>query len=564
MKKKINHPNLIWLVAVVSLSLNFLVLFSARQILADESTMSQNISNQRNAYLAPTSDPALVSTKVNSDGSNNATKELMPWFDFKFSNGDKIQGRVNISGKVEGALAVEFYLIKKGSINPEYYVGVGKSPDGKQWESTFNSRQFPNGEYEIFAKIKNVYGSYKSDKVSIAIDNSGATAAKTTPTPSPSVAPVTSSMNVNSVGGSSPMSTNTNNKSSNPSSTIATPTPATAPTSSVSSSAGKTSSSETTVAPSAAREMSLVYEQEKTISGNTALSTEEKAVQLEQLQVKKEEIKKEFVSRQEAERIVAKDVSRMTVEEKDKLAKIRQQFKEDTDGDGLPDFEEERIGTDIFSADTDKDGYLDGDEVAKGFNPLKAGSGDGSDRIVFEEPKNVGPTNPVYEVAKVTYEKKKETTEQGIQTEKEGIALQGKALPNSFVTLFIYSSAPIVVTVQADENGSWQYFLDKELEDGSHQVYATVTDNTGKITSKSETFSFVKTARAVETIDGNTSSKDLMQKNASPLERTQVKLAKFILIFSFISFFLAIGSIALFVKHREFFKKKIEEMKNNE
>ena len=104
----------------------------------------------------------------------------------------------------------------------------------------------------------------------------------------------------------------------------------------------------------------------------------------------------------------------------------------------------------------------------------------------------------------------------------------------------------------------------EELEDGDHQVYATVTDNTGKITSKSETFSFVKTAKAVEAADGQSQSADVLQKNASPLQRTQVKLAKFILIFSFLSFFLAVGSIALFVKHREFFKKKIEELKNHE
>jgi outer membrane protein OmpA-like peptidoglycan-associated protein len=45
----------------------------------------------------------------------------------------------------------------------------------------------------------------------------------------------------------------------------------------------------------------------------------------------------------------------------------------DTDGDGLPDDEERKIGTDPNKADTDEDGLTDGDEVKKySTNPLKA------------------------------------------------------------------------------------------------------------------------------------------------------------------------------------------------
>jgi hypothetical protein len=42
----------------------------------------------------------------------------------------------------------------------------------------------------------------------------------------------------------------------------------------------------------------------------------------------------------------------------------------DSDGDGLTDEEERRLGTDPFNADTDGDGYPDGLEVALGSNPL--------------------------------------------------------------------------------------------------------------------------------------------------------------------------------------------------
>jgi YD repeat-containing protein len=46
----------------------------------------------------------------------------------------------------------------------------------------------------------------------------------------------------------------------------------------------------------------------------------------------------------------------------------------DSDGDGLTDEEEMRLGTDPFNADTDGDGFPDGLEIALGSNPLDANS----------------------------------------------------------------------------------------------------------------------------------------------------------------------------------------------
>lgn len=45
----------------------------------------------------------------------------------------------------------------------------------------------------------------------------------------------------------------------------------------------------------------------------------------------------------------------------------------DTDGDGLKDFEEEYFGTDINSVDTDNDGYSDYEEIQNKYNPLGEG-----------------------------------------------------------------------------------------------------------------------------------------------------------------------------------------------
>lgn len=47
----------------------------------------------------------------------------------------------------------------------------------------------------------------------------------------------------------------------------------------------------------------------------------------------------------------------------------------DTDGDGLPDGDEIRLGTDPNNVDSDDDGESDGDEVAQGTDPLGPGSG---------------------------------------------------------------------------------------------------------------------------------------------------------------------------------------------
>ena len=50
--------------------------------------------------------------------------------------------------------------------------------------------------------------------------------------------------------------------------------------------------------------------------------------------------------------------------------------KLDSDNDGFPDPEEYSFGTDPFNPDTDGDGYSDGEEIANGFNPLIPSPGD--------------------------------------------------------------------------------------------------------------------------------------------------------------------------------------------
>jgi hypothetical protein len=177
-------------------------------------------------------------------------------------------------------------------------------------------------------------------------------------------------------------------------------------------------------------------------------------------------------------------------------------IENDFDQDGISNYEEKRLGTNPLQADTDQDGYLDGDELKNGFDPLKFSPGNKSDKIIFQNPKEKGQVDKTYAVENIEMKKDPE--------KGNAFKLSGKALPNIYLTIYIYSEDPIVVTVKTDENGNWVYDLEKDLENGDHEVYVAMTDNTGKITAKSSPFRFVKTAEAV-TITKNSEGAALVQ-----------------------------------------------------
>ncbi len=180
----------------------------------------------------------------------------------------------------------------------------------------------------------------------------------------------------------------------------------------------------------------------------------------------------------------------------------------DTDNEGAPDIVENEIGTSINNPDTDGDGVTDYDEIINESNPLGEGTIDALvtegkitaekvtevkatlEKIAFEEPKTSGVAKPhklsVLEVANVS---------EHIGQNK--IIFRGRGPANTYLSLFIYST-PIVVTTKTDASGNFTYSLDKHLVDGEHEVYVTVTDDTGKIQEKSSPFTFfVRKAEAV-------------------------------------------------------------------
>lgn len=345
-----------------------------------------------------------TATTTNTAGTGSVT----PTFSFSnVSEGMTLRGTFEIRSSVQGASSVEYYLVPTKS-NTYKYIGSGKRVSDTAWSLDFRSKEFPNGEFYLRAKVKNAYGEYGSGQRKIHIANE-------------------------SVAGTS---TNTTT--------------------------------------------GFVV---------IGMTPEEK---LKTLEVLAEELQIPDNETGEGKAVVTPDQKKKHIFDYCESNPEKCFPERDSDQDGLSDIDEVRYGSNPKSADSDLDGFIDGDEVKNGFDPLKYSSGDQGDRIVFEDPKVAGETKEkIYAVKTVELKE----TEPG----KRKMQLTGKGLPNSFVTIYVYSD-PIVLTVKTDSDGNWVYELDKELEDGAHEVYVAVTDNTGKITGKSEPLAFVKTAQAVTII----------------------------------------------------------------
>lgn len=182
----------------------------------------------------------------------------------------------------------------------------------------------------------------------------------------------------------------------------------------------------------------------------------------------------------------------------------------DSDADGLTDDIEARLGTDFMNSDSDSDGYSDGIEVRNGHNPEGAGELQTTlkpmelaivNKVKLEQPKLSGETRAdILKIQKITNDQPASSSATSSATSE--LKLQGRALPDDVVSLYIYSVMPIVVTVATDENGNWTYNLDKSLVDGKHEAYVVINDEAGKIKAKSAPFSFfVKEAKAVSQND---------------------------------------------------------------
>lgn len=157
----------------------------------------------------------------------------------------------------------------------------------------------------------------------------------------------------------------------------------------------------------------------------------------------------------------------------------------DTNNDGISDYE----SVTVYNLDPIKPSPVSivdgktitaGDKVLIGLDPTSSAP----QKIIHEEPMASSlPHTDAYKVESVN-----------LSTDKK-LSIAGKALPNSYITIYIYST-PTIVTVKTDDNGDWQYTLDKELDNGTHEIYTATVSNSGKILAKSKSYLFIQTAEA--------------------------------------------------------------------
>ncbi len=414
-----------------------------------------------------------------------STTTVLPTLALRVSSGAEFSGTQKIEAELKDgqATTVYFYIRDLLSATPRF-IGAAVPTSGTRWYLNWYTSNTPNGTYKLFALSNTSVGIIRSDEVSIAIKNI--------------TAPTT-------------IATNSLNTITSNVQTAVTDTMLTAPATETkliadTSSSVSSHNSTTSIQRDTVMVLSKYQEQfdaELIRLGAALRSGDEGAV----VRIKNRittlisaiitndpeltaEDRAQFETR--VEEIIADYETQ--VDAVNKLLTARQQadLLKDTDGDGITDYDEVAIyNTDPTVADTDNDGFTDGAEILAGFDPL---SDIRESVITYESPKEAGVfREDILKIDSITSVSEQLATTTDVRTV---ILLAGKALPGSYVTLYMYST-PVIVTVKTDAEGSWQYRFEQELEDGQHNIYVGITDNAGKIVAKSQPLAFIKEAQAV-------------------------------------------------------------------
>ncbi len=426
---------------------------------------------------------------------------------------------VDVRVDVSGAHFVELYAVPQYALT-QIFLGLAQKIDSDRWNFKWNTRQIPNGSYRLFSKVKNSYGLYESDRVLVSVYNTveteedesvgPATDTATTPTRyedlktlSTTVEPIVAEQK-----GSLYLTTpETTEKEAEEREEVKD-----AEEEEIDNTETTTETSEEPAPPESqedrldellAEYRERIDEEIKRLS-SAIRSGDDTAIRRakERLTELRDKIRKSLPDNTEEESLIASLDERIntlfarieeTTEKTETIVKERvgDVITKDSDSDGITDYDEINIyGTDPASADSDQDGFIDGTEILNGYDPKDSTP---EAAVAFESPKDVGVVRE--DILKVEAVAAFEVLPDETPKTKAPAVITGKALPNSFVTLYIFST-PIIVTVKTESDGSWSYMFDKELDDGEHEVYVGMTDNTGRIIAKSSPFRFVKTAEA--------------------------------------------------------------------
>ena len=459
---------------------------------------------------------------------------------------------------IQDASFVEVYVVRATELQ-ERFLGLAKQQSDHQWKYRIDTTQLPNGTYKLFIKAKTPFGLAESELRKMHIRNS---VVQHTTEQTAEIEDMTETHKevLERIEKTEEATTSTTQDTIKERQPRPHPATTTLPKESLPDADTLKNASATTSEPVKATEESVVIEEEipaddtPTLDDTEVVETHvsdlidevkptldraqnrlarairsQDPVKIEVAQNKLQEIKDDllqtvpeheniddFVLQVDAE--IEKHIEAVTkrVERNEKIIQDRVGKKAftDSDKDGITDYDEINIyNTDPFAADSDGDGFNDDVEIEAGFNPSDSTP---EALVQYESPKETGiEREDILVVDTVTsIERPHEDTN---PTGVPSLALiSGKALPNSYVTLYIFST-PIVVTVKTDDDGSWNYRFDKELEDGSHEVFVGITDNAGKIVAKSKPFAFVKTAQAFTPVDAATEATETPAQQTTPV-----------------------------------------------
>lgn len=451
-------------------------------------------------------------------------KELLPSVIYLFPpENETLKGKTKLEVQVPEALEIEFYLRQPSSLI-EIYLGKGEKR-GEIWILEIDTENIPNGEYFLFTKILSPFGSYSSQEVKIFVENIKEV--------SPDVEKIEEIQKEllpkqeELLKKEAEIETILKSSEEEIKNVVE----------------ETTKKIENKVPPEKREEAKKIVEEKiKHVIPEIQQSIKEYKKPIEEnVKIEKQILppeKKEKIN-QEKKEIQQKIFSQATkpieetkemIPEQEYLAikkelqnkldsffqeteqilktKIREKSEitsltlKDSDGDGLSDWDEIRLGTNPFDPDSDGDGYLDSYEIIHGYDPLKPGS---AEKVVYQDPKKFGKISEKLKIEKIEIVPLKEG--------KRGLKISGNGIPNSFVTIYIFSS-PIVAMVKVNSQGKFEYILDKDISDGYHNVYLALTNNKGEIQEKSTGYAFFKSGEQLVRI-----SELQAEISQSPLER---------------------------------------------
>ena len=492
-----------------------------------------------------------ASSTVSTDSVLTDT-QMQPIVALEIHSATYLKNIFSIDVSVAQALSVTLYARKDGGLT-NIYIGNALHTSETAWTVLFDSRTIPNGDYNIFAHVKNKYGTYESRMYHASIANARNESANATSSAS-SLRALGLQSQVNAV--LSEFET-TDPKADLRAELLsyvgrtATQTPA-------------TSTASSTAHDLTSRQLSFVNEVDldfkhllemyavvlraKDIGGADrvlAHINEFKRQTLDRLStdlLPTAQSDSDVIQnlRDRVSAVIVAETMRTKKQEDLISARVGNLVSIDTDHDGVVDYDELTLyHTDPLNPDTDGDGYTDGAEILAGYDPNKA---DGAVLRVSEDPRENGISRP--DILEISNASVLHATATGEVPEK--ILFTGKGLRNSFVTISIYST-PITAITKTDANGLWSYVLDAPLDNGQHQVYVSLEDNAGRIVAKSLPFFFVKDA-------GMYTLGTLSEKTLSAVDQpaNTLSLYAYVLIASFVvlSVGLLMLLISMFMTHR--------------